>query len=102
MLLTIQTRREKLRTRVAVEGELDLASSPALAGPLPGLDGEPTTVLLDLSAVSFMDSRGLHTLVDAVQRARLAGHRIELAPELTAPVRRLFDFADGDRRLSVA
>lgn len=58
---------------VSVHGELDLASAATLRHRLLGLFALPvTSVTLDLSGVSFMDSTGLSVLVGA---ERLAAER---------------------------
>jgi anti-anti-sigma factor len=78
--------------RVAVSGELDLASSPVLAARLAALvAAEPRSIDVDLAGVSFIDARGLQVLVAAHGRCngddgpglRLVG--------ASHPVRRLFE-----------
>jgi anti-anti-sigma factor len=64
---------------VALSGELDLLSSPVLERALervPGDDAE--LVIIDLRALDFMDSTGLHLLVQAQQRAHDAGRRFAM------------------------
>jgi anti-sigma B factor antagonist len=46
-------------------GEIDMSTVDVLRGELDTARGEATTVLLDLSGVTFMDSTGLHLLLDA-------------------------------------
>ncbi len=67
--LRIATKRLPDRVIVELEGELDLVSAPLLDDTLAGLalDGA-ATVVLDLRAVSFVDSTGLK----AIFRARNA------------------------------
>jgi anti-sigma B factor antagonist len=59
---------------VALSGELDLASAPALRDCLAGLaqDGV-TTIELDLTELEFVDSTGLSVLVMDFHRTRAAG-----------------------------
>ena len=66
---------------VAVAGELDLASAPALGDTLRRLDPGCELVTLDLRALTFLDVAGLHAVVDARSLARATGRRLQiLAP----------------------
>jgi anti-anti-sigma factor len=51
---------------VEVVGDLDLASAWELDGALVPLLSEPTDLVLDLSQVPFVDSRGIAVIVDAM------------------------------------
>jgi len=63
---------------VNVGGELDLATAPQLAQTLRECQSRASLVMLDLRGVSFMDSSGVHVIVDATVRARLGGKRLVL------------------------
>ncbi len=88
--------------RVALHGELDLASAPELATGIALLTRPPAggsvaplgqgTVLLDISALTFLDSAGLAALTDAYDMLSAAGWRVRLSPPPPA-VRRLLDHA---------
>ncbi len=56
---------------VALHGELDLASSDALAAVLFEIAG--STLVLDFSDLTFLDSRGVAALEDARDRIAAAG-----------------------------
>lgn len=56
---------------VALHGELDIASADGLADALVEVAG--STVLVDLSALTFMDCRGISALVAARNRIRSKG-----------------------------
>jgi anti-sigma B factor antagonist len=59
-----------------LSGELDLLSSPVLDRAVDGLgDSDAELVVIDLRRVEFMDSTGLHVLVQAQQRAQDSGRR---------------------------
>ena len=63
----------------AVTGEIDVATAPALRERLQELVGDTTpTVVVDLSAVSFLDSTALGVLVGAHKRCREAGGQLRL------------------------
>jgi anti-sigma B factor antagonist len=50
-------------------GELDMSSAPALRQELEAACDEAVTTLLDLAEVTFIDSTGLHLLLDASRSA---------------------------------
>jgi anti-anti-sigma factor len=78
--------------RVAVSGELDLASSPVLAARLAALvAAEPGPIDVDLAAVSFIDARGLGVLVAAHARCNDAGGPGLRLVGASRPARRLFE-----------
>ena len=68
--MTVECREAGHRTVLAVSGEIDIASAPALRFALEtALDAGPQELCVDLCATTFMDSSGLHVLVDAQQTA---------------------------------
>ena len=76
---------------VTISGELDLLSAPALdhvLGRLPGSDAE--LIIIDLRGLEFMDSTGLHLLVQAQQTAHESGRRLVLVKG-QEQVQRLFE-----------
>jgi anti-anti-sigma factor len=63
--------------RLALGGELDLATAPALNDHLAVTEQDSVrTILLDLRDVTFVDSSGLRVFMQARQRAELNGHRL--------------------------
>lgn len=72
----VEPRRELVVVRPV--GELDLGSAGELRVPLEELvTAGFARLVLDLRDLTFMDSTGLHIILDAAQRAREAG--VELA-----------------------
>ena len=63
---------------VRVTGELDIATAPQLAEMLDRAEESSQRVVLDLRPVTFMDSAGVHVILDANVRARAAGRRLVL------------------------
>jgi anti-sigma B factor antagonist len=85
--------------RLALEGELDLASSPILKAELDRLERRGTGVIVvDLRRVSFMDASGLHVLVAAHERAVRSWWSLVIVRGPRA-VQRLFELAGVDRSL---
>jgi anti-sigma B factor antagonist len=62
--------------RVRVAGELDIATAPQLERTLREAQLQARLVVLDLCDLAFMDSSGLHAIVDASIRARQVGRRL--------------------------
>jgi anti-sigma B factor antagonist len=59
---------------LSVSGEVDLATVPALeAGIDEALATKPTALIIDLSAVEFLASAGLQTLVTTQERLSSSG-----------------------------
>jgi anti-anti-sigma factor len=98
----VQVRSEDRATIVAVKGELDLASSPALEQELERVNRSDTeVVILDLSELEFMDSTGLSVVVRANQRAQDSGKRFGVLKG-SPQVQRLLSLTGVDERITVA
>ena len=66
-------------TRVALEGELDLASAYAFDRRLLAIEqSQPAMIVIDLRGLTMMDSAGLARLVSAQRRARRGGWKLVL------------------------
>lgn len=76
---------------VRLDGEADLHTAPILRDALnEAIDRIPTTMVVDLSAVTFIDSMMLGVLLGATRRARPNGTEVRIA--VTDPhVRRIFE-----------
>ena len=61
---------------VHVVGELDIATTPQLERTLRDAQLEARLVVLDLRELAFMDSAGVHVIVDAGIRARQVARRL--------------------------
>jgi len=64
---------------VVVTGEVDMSTSPMLREGLRSPEAQAETVVLDLRAVTFMDSSGLGAIVGQHKRAREHGFRFAVA-----------------------
>ncbi len=63
-------REEQGVTVVALSGDVDMESSPKIRGTLLDSVGMKKAVLVDMSDVSYIDSSGVASLVEAYQIAR--------------------------------
>ena len=80
------------------EGELDLETSAQVREQLAEqMDSGFHTLVLDLRAVTFVDSTGLRTVIEAQKAARARGVGFALVPG-PPPVQRLFELT-GTRGL---
>ncbi len=62
-----------------VEGELDLATAPALDEELARAEASTASrVVIDLTGASFIDSTGLRSLLEAHVRAEADGNRLRI------------------------
>jgi anti-sigma B factor antagonist len=69
--LEVSTREDAGRTVVTVVGEVDVYTAPALDDALSAaVVAGATLIVVDLSAVDFLDSTGLSVLVKALKRVR--------------------------------
>jgi anti-anti-sigma factor len=88
-------------TIARLEGELDIATTPALRERLLGVLGLGVRLLIiDLSGVSFCDAAGLAALIGTQRRARARGITVRLAaprPQLT----KLLRITGLDRSLTI-
>ena len=96
----VNVRAEPRGTVISVSGELDVASSHQLERELANLESA-SLVVVDLRALTFIDSTGLGVLVRAHQRAQEQGRRIGLVRG-NGQVARLLTLTGLDSELLVA
>ena len=79
--------------RVAVQGDLDMATVPALTEDLGRLEVDGVdAIMLDVRDVQFADGSALRAFLEARNRAALNGHRF-LIVGAGRPVLRLFELS---------
>lgn len=84
---------------VALSGELDLESAPAMLGELNrllALDYE--IVVVDLRSLEFIDSTGLRCLLQAARRSRATRDQLRIV-EPRGAVERVLQLTQVDRAL---
>ena len=83
-------------TVVIFRGEIDLESSPAARETLLKCFGDTSNVIVDLSDVSYIDSSGVASLVEALQASKKNGSQFSLAA-VSEPPRRVLELARLDK-----
>lgn len=95
----LTTEFEKHREDVAIlrlVGEIDLSSVDVLSTQLKNLaKGAPANVIVDATGVTFMDSTGMHALVEGKRAINSKGTKIYLVP--SPQVRRILELVFPDR-----
>lgn len=86
---------------IAVSGELDLASAPALEEELErAAENGAQIVIVDLRALEFIDSTGLGLLIKAHRQAEAAGRTFAIVRG-QSQVQRLLGVTGIDQRLTL-
>src|SRR4051794_30426208 len=93
--LTLQVRADEAAgpddVRVAIEGELDLATNDELErAMLPIIASAPKRIVLDLGGLTFCDSSGTRTIISLHREAARLGTQVVIAAA-GAAVRRTFE-----------
>jgi anti-sigma B factor antagonist len=83
---------------VRVGGELDLQTSPELESNLREAQLHARLVVLDAREVTFIDSAGIHVILDASELCECAGGRLTLVPSAT--VERVLEIAGVSERIA--
>jgi anti-anti-sigma factor len=85
--------------RLSLTGELDRSSSRQLEERMASLRATRAPVRLDLSQLAFMDSTGIHLLIQLVGDARMKKWQVQIEPNVSRQVLRLFKLVHLDRFL---
>ena len=99
--LTITRRTKADEVTLILRGELDLASAPALERELNDIEAsQPRLIVLDLGALEFIGSTGIHLLVEADRRAQTRAHHFVLR-HVPTHARRLLHLTGADALITV-
>ena len=91
--LTMEVSQRDGQVRVVLGGELDMATAPELEEQLSEIEShDPPVLVIDLRALEFMDSSGLHQLFMANRRAREQRRRLVLVRG-SKPIDRVLEVA---------
>jgi anti-sigma B factor antagonist len=81
---------------IELQGDVDLHHSPQLRQTLSDvISQKPSKLVINLGDVRYMDSSGVATLVEALQRVRKANLKMALA-EMSDRVKSVFEIARLD------
>ena len=85
------------RNVLPLKGEIDLHVSPSVTASLNEMiDKKPERLVVDLSAVTYIDSAGLAALIQAMQKMETYGGKFRLAG-LQETVRSIFEISRLDQ-----
>jgi len=91
--IEIKTRIVDGTTILSPMGEIDLSRAPSLRTHISAVQAKrPRRLIIDLTAVPYMDSSGVATLIEAMQTARRSGGKLVLCA-LQEKVRSIFEIA---------
>lgn len=83
------------------DGDIDLSHSPTLRNDIrKAIDEKAAKLIIDLAGVSYMDSSGVATLVEAMQLSRKANSKLVLCA-LTDRVHSIFEIARLDQFFTI-
>lgn len=86
---------------VDLEGEIDLYKSPDVRSEIGKLIAKKDkAVAINFTKVTYIDSSGLATIIDAFQKMRGYGGKLVLV-SLPVPVRKVFEVARLDKFFSI-
>ncbi|MCW2823402.1 MAG: anti-anti-sigma factor [Aeromicrobium sp.] len=89
MDLTFDVDRRGEDTAIAISGEIDLQTAPALRDLVDEMLAKGrTSIVLDMTGVTFLDSSGLGALLGIRREVQSAGGTLALT-DLQAPVRKI-------------
>jgi anti-anti-sigma factor len=100
-ILDVHSENRDKRVHVVLRGELDLSTVVKVQEELRRVEASaPPLVVLDLSALTFLDSTGLRCLITADERAREQGRRLVIVrgPD---PVQRVFSITRLEEHLEI-
>jgi anti-sigma B factor antagonist len=86
---------------VSVSGEIDLSNHEELGDVLGRAAAGSSPVVIDLSAVEYLDSTGISTLVSAARRSAAADGGMRLVVPGSSMIRRTLLIADVPRLMPV-
>jgi anti-sigma B factor antagonist len=97
--LEVTVQRDDQLATIIVSGELDLATVPQLSAAVAE-HSDAGLLVLDLTAVTFIDSTGLRVLIQADRACARSGSRLAVLAG-DGPVRRLLGLCKLDGRLAL-
>jgi len=81
---------------IKIKGDVDLYSSPQLRKQILALANKKNRILVDFLDVTYMDSSGVATLVEALQMTNKNGGKLRLF-NLEQPIKDVFELSRLDK-----
>jgi anti-anti-sigma factor len=86
----------------SLEGEIDIANASELRDELfAALSNQPPGLIVDLSAVTYLDSRGVHVLLELAERMKVRHQQLRLVVPDTALIKRVLQLTHIDEIVPV-
>lgn len=90
----VETSAEDGSMRIALSGEIDVANAAAIEDELrAAVSHQPTTVSVDLTDLTYLDSAGIRLLFTLASRLQALRIVLELVVPLDSPTRRLIELS---------
>jgi len=90
--MSVEVREERGVQIASLSGEIDLEEAPAVRAALLACAEKGGEVIVDLSAVTYIDSSGIASLVETLQKTQETGGGLRLAA-VSDQARRVLDLA---------
>jgi anti-anti-sigma factor len=86
-----------------LEGEIDMSNAGELGAAITArVTPDASAVVLDLGAVDYLDSAGIHVVFELRERLAHRGQKIRLVVPPGSPIATTLDYADVPRALGAA
>jgi anti-anti-sigma factor len=90
----VETSTEDGSMRITLSGEIDLANAAAVEDEIrAAVSNQPTTVSVDLTDLTYMDSAGIRILFVLASRLQALRSVLELIVPLDSPTRRIIELS---------
>jgi anti-anti-sigma factor len=81
----------------ALEGEIDIANASEVRDQLLALlSNRPSGLIVDLSGVTYLDSRGVHVLLELAERTKIRHQQLRIVVPEGAMIRRILQLTRLD------
>lgn len=82
---------------VALEGEIDIANAPELQEQLYALLAtRPPSLILDLTRVTYLDSRGVHVVLELAERMKIRHQGLGIVAPVSSVIKRILEITHVD------
>lgn len=86
----------------SLEGEIDISNASELRDELfAALSNQPQGLIVDLSGVTYLDSRGVHVLLELAERMKVRHQQLRLVVPDTALIKRVLQLTHLDEIVPV-